>query len=304
MAVAPVSLIDTTRLGDLSDREASVLSLAAKGLTDRAIAARLGISTNTLRTYWARIRGKLGEGSRVALAAALIGQQKPSEVPLVGCEPASWEIDLLTWTYQCYDPHLLQFFNIEVGEIISLESILSRYHPEDAKQLRALLHYAKAGYVTSFAYRARIVTERGLTMASAYAALLPNPGGKPHRLCGRRIPILDVTHSPFDAISVGRYRRNFRTGEVWADAECKAIYRIPDDATDIREALLLRYHPDDVAAARTYMEEAIARRTASFTRTFRLVDDEERYHWVTSVVNISYDDDGPVGADVTVMAYG
>jgi PAS domain S-box-containing protein len=56
----------------LSDRERDVLFLAADGLTDKEIAHRLGIGAKTVRTYWDRVRGKLGASSRTqALAMAL-----------------------------------------------------------------------------------------------------------------------------------------------------------------------------------------------------------------------------------------
>jgi PAS domain S-box-containing protein len=53
----------------LSDREAQLLELAAEGLTDAAIAKRLGIRETTVSTYWARIRAKVGTVSRTELVA-------------------------------------------------------------------------------------------------------------------------------------------------------------------------------------------------------------------------------------------
>jgi PAS domain S-box-containing protein len=56
----------------LSEREREVLFLAADGLTDKQIAVRLEIGPKTVRTYWDRIRAKLGASSRTqALALAL-----------------------------------------------------------------------------------------------------------------------------------------------------------------------------------------------------------------------------------------
>lgn len=56
----------------LSEREKEVLFLAAEGLTDKEISARLEIRTKTVRTYWDRIRAKLGAASRTqALSVAL-----------------------------------------------------------------------------------------------------------------------------------------------------------------------------------------------------------------------------------------
>lgn len=56
----------------LSERERDVLFLAADGLTDKEIAQKLGIGAKTVRTYWDRVRSKLGASSRTqALAMAL-----------------------------------------------------------------------------------------------------------------------------------------------------------------------------------------------------------------------------------------
>lgn len=48
----------------LSGREQEIVELAAAGLTDNAICARLRISGGTLGTYWARVRTKAGCSSR------------------------------------------------------------------------------------------------------------------------------------------------------------------------------------------------------------------------------------------------
>lgn len=47
-----------------------MLGLAAAGLADKNISNQLGVSYNTLNTYWKRIRQKLGDFSRSALTAA------------------------------------------------------------------------------------------------------------------------------------------------------------------------------------------------------------------------------------------
>lgn len=63
---------DANHVPPLSEREREVLFLAADGLTDKEIAQRLGIGAKTVRTYWDRIRGKLGASSRTqALSMAL-----------------------------------------------------------------------------------------------------------------------------------------------------------------------------------------------------------------------------------------
>lgn len=53
----------------LSEREKEVLFLAGDGLTDKEIALRLSIGPKTVRTYWDRMRAKLGAASRTEVLA-------------------------------------------------------------------------------------------------------------------------------------------------------------------------------------------------------------------------------------------
>lgn len=54
---------------ELSPREQQLIAMAGQGLTDTAIANRLGISEATVNTYWGRIRVKLGPHNRTELVA-------------------------------------------------------------------------------------------------------------------------------------------------------------------------------------------------------------------------------------------
>jgi DNA-binding NarL/FixJ family response regulator len=49
---------------ELTEREQQVLSMMADGLGNKEIAARLGISTHTVKFHISSILGKLGAGSR------------------------------------------------------------------------------------------------------------------------------------------------------------------------------------------------------------------------------------------------
>ena len=59
----------------LSRQEEKVLAYARRGLGDKQIAAELGLSTDTVRTYWQRIRKKVGAGTRAEIVATL-GEKK------------------------------------------------------------------------------------------------------------------------------------------------------------------------------------------------------------------------------------
>lgn len=65
--------LPTTDSAHLSHREREVLDLLVKGLTNRALGRRLGISERTVREHIARIFLKLRVGSRVE--AAVIATQ-------------------------------------------------------------------------------------------------------------------------------------------------------------------------------------------------------------------------------------
>src|SRR5437763_6012308 len=50
-------------------REAEILAMAARGLTDKQIAAELGISRDTVGTYWRRILLRFKASSRTEVVA-------------------------------------------------------------------------------------------------------------------------------------------------------------------------------------------------------------------------------------------
>ena len=61
-------------LNVLSEREEQVLLLSTKGLTDKEIAKKLGLSIATVNTYWVRIRTKLGGANRAELVASALNR--------------------------------------------------------------------------------------------------------------------------------------------------------------------------------------------------------------------------------------
>jgi predicted ATPase/DNA-binding CsgD family transcriptional regulator len=75
--------------GRLTRREREVAALIARGLTNRAIAATLGISERTVDTHVERILGKLGARRRAQIAAWAVAQPPPEQrsVPAVRLLP-------------------------------------------------------------------------------------------------------------------------------------------------------------------------------------------------------------------------
>lgn len=64
------------------NREAQVLSLAAEGMTDKQIAAELGISLATVDTYWRRIRIKFDSTSRTEAVAKALNLKSTGAITL------------------------------------------------------------------------------------------------------------------------------------------------------------------------------------------------------------------------------
>src|SRR5580658_1275876 len=62
-------MAESTAIGEAPKREEQVLVLAARGLTDKEIAIRLGISPDTVGTYWRRILAKYQAASRTEVVA-------------------------------------------------------------------------------------------------------------------------------------------------------------------------------------------------------------------------------------------
>ena len=62
LSAAPLD--DSALVEPLTTREAQVLNLLADGLTNKAIAARLGLSEETVKFHLAAIFGKLGASNR------------------------------------------------------------------------------------------------------------------------------------------------------------------------------------------------------------------------------------------------
>jgi DNA-binding CsgD family transcriptional regulator len=72
-------LASRTRRGDLTERQAHILALVARGLSTKEIARREGISANSVNTHIRRARSTLGVSSRAAAAAIVIGRHPTVE---------------------------------------------------------------------------------------------------------------------------------------------------------------------------------------------------------------------------------
>ncbi len=70
------AMTDSDRYAELSLREREIVELSAKGLRNKAIAERLGISVRTVEAHFNSIFTKLNVGSRVEVALYAASRQK------------------------------------------------------------------------------------------------------------------------------------------------------------------------------------------------------------------------------------
>ena len=75
---------DTPRLARLSPREHEILGLLSEGLTGEAIARRLFLSPETVRTHIRNAATKLGAKTRVHAVALMLGDRDRTAIPAPG----------------------------------------------------------------------------------------------------------------------------------------------------------------------------------------------------------------------------
>lgn len=83
MAVVPISPSEAKRLQP-SPREQQLIELASQGYSDKEVALLLGLSRDTVQTYWKRLKAKYNVASRAQLVATLFGHQEEASAKLSG----------------------------------------------------------------------------------------------------------------------------------------------------------------------------------------------------------------------------
>lgn len=188
---SPALAPDQKALATLSDRELQILAMASDGLLDKEISSTLGISLNTIRTYWSRIRSKMGDAPRTALAAVYIAQQFQKQIQDSGSLDYDWVIDLENDTITRIsedDPTGV----IPPGEVMTLRQVFDLCHSEDRPGLERIVQDAKAGELDSFTYFARFLTPTGIMQGHAIIQVVKDETGRATKMLGKRVPNVDA----------------------------------------------------------------------------------------------------------------
>ena len=291
-----------TGLFGLSTREEQVLSYAAAGYIDKQIGAELGLSLNTLRTYWQRIRGKMGDVPRTALAVAYVEQVASAANATPVEEPDyDWEIDL--------DRGMLRrvstrpwWLDLPVGVEVPMEEVLARFHPEDQSRVRSILVAVKRSELSYFTYSARGITPTGIVTASSFVKVESDENGRPVKARGRIVPNLDVRTPEIGRIAIGYWERDMASGEFTADEGFCSIFAV-EPGPHLRDRAMRRFHPDEIARCRAFVTDTISAGLDRARATHRLVYDDGSVHWITTDLRIVYEDGVAIRALGTVMGF-
>lgn len=288
-------MVDPSGIQRLSPRETQVLGLAADGLLDKQIAASLGVTENTMRTYWRRIRSKAGEAPRGALAA-LYARSKATGPPVEDGVEWSIEVPRGVIVYR-NEPGFLP-----IGET-ELDNAIGVYHPADRERIRRLIQAMVERDMPPVTYMARVVTPYGVETTSSVMRPVRDEIGRVVRIEGRHVPILDLTADTDGAGNVGNYRRDFDTGKVDIDDGLSAIFRVGRDDPQLFEAIQGRFCPEFRPRMRGLVDGMIAAGHAQRRWTARLCFKDGESLWISSQSRLEEEDGRPCAFVATVVAY-
>ena len=283
-------------LASLSPREEQILGLAADGLLDKQIATSLGVTENTLRTYWRRIRLKAGELSRSALAAQYARSKATEELSFL--DGAEWSIDIVrrVVSYRSERAHLRQ------GET-PLDEAMELFHPDDRERVQRVLEALVERELPLITLVARVVTPHGIETTSSSLWSVRDASGKVVRIEGRPIPIIDVTKDLDGMSRLGAYRRDLDTGKVTVDEGFCEIYRVRADDPRLFASVVDRYCPEHREKMRSLVDGMIAAGRTRRRFTSRLCFEDGTSLWVASQSHLEEREGRPSAFVATVIAY-
>lgn len=243
----------------LSERESEIVGLAAQGLLDKEIAVELAISTNTLRTYWGRIRAKLGRVTRSGLVAAWL--QDPTSRPPMAAAPFPllqetwWQSDHVRQVSLASD-YINGLFGLAPGVPHSFEEYDEHFAPEDLSRKERVLEIAEARMKGSVVYSGRAKVIDGFAYFYTVATL-SYVQGKLARSHGHTIVVDAETMASQWAVGMWVYNRT--TDEFHPDSACRRFFGVRQGAHAEVGAFC-----DRVATVERYALESVLRGVGEF----------------------------------------
>lgn len=231
----------------------------------------MGISLNTLRTYWRRIREKVGEGSRSALAVAYV--ENLAKSPQTSDFDPDWEVDLKTRVWKRLSLRPMPAIG-GFGYTVPLDEVLSSMHPEDEPRVREMINGLDPT-TTYFSYVARMITSNGQTTAGAFVRVIRDEHGTPIKLLGRRSPAYNlVADGPVfsDAQTHEGWIYEPKTGKLHASDEINRMLGLTVGQPHDFEEYARPFVREDFERGRLVLERISAKEIKSATYDLHFLD--------------------------------
>lgn len=288
----------------LSGREREVVGLAAIGLIDKQIGVELGLSLNTLRTYWSRIRTKMGEVPRSALVAAYVACEtgKPLEKEFGHLDFEGMIINLDTGMVLASDS-VNDLHNLERGVPHRNEDYLQLFHPDDLPLVRKAVESIVSGTVDSVHLTVRVVPPSGVEVRNITLVVGQRTSGKVTKLHAYRVKTMDFHSESEKTVQMGCWIRDYPENLFWFDDDFRTILEIEPETSDLMKALIARIHPDDLETVCNTLPNAIAKNEEWVRYCVRLVKKDGQIYWAQAKGHVSSFGDGRYRVDGSVAVF-
>lgn len=261
-------------LDQLSQREKQVLSLAAVGFLDKQIGEELGISLNTLRTYWSRIRAKSGEAPRTALVVAFASSEArqadpESRSPILH---EGWIYDVETNLALASDS-INRLHGLECGVPHPPSAYARMFLPEDRENAAKALETVASGEAETSHVRLRLVTPQGLLPAFISVRAVKGEHGKVVKVIGNSTRLLSWREDEEPQVKVGGFTVDLDSGAFLADKACCEIFQVDEREASNPVAFASRLHPSDSKLLDELASESTNRTTGDPREVLITLDD-------------------------------
>lgn len=276
----------------LSSRERQIIGMAAAGMLDKQIGVELGLSTNTLRTYWSRIRSKMGDAPRAALVAEFVKSNlRGSAEATTQVTHEGWIIDVPTMSMTASDS-INDLHGLEKGRPHHVSNYSRLYHPEDREATRAALYEVIEGRVDNAHLVFRLTLETGIELVNLSVHSVRDDSGSVAKVYGYRARSLDCRVDFDPSVRIGRWERLYPEETIWIDDELASIVGRSRGGTFDLDEIASHVLTRDIAQFKADTEEAIASGDPFVTHDgkFRHVDGTE--HWCRITRTLVRQDDG------------
>jgi DNA-binding CsgD family transcriptional regulator len=269
------------RTSVLSERERQVLGMAASGMLDKQIAQELGLSQNTLRTYWRRVRDKLGELPRTALVSGFVREDlRLAETEgLDQFPPEGVVLDVINGTMLAADS-VNDIHKLQRGVPHPLVAYSHIYHPEDRDAARRVIYDVIEGRLDSAHVIFRLVPDTGVEILSVSFHSVRDASGRVTKVYGYRVRALDCREGHSPDVRVGTWLRWADSEVLTIDADLAGMLELPGAGTYSRSEVYNRIHPDDHEDNRCAAEIAAAKGDDWFQQDARIVGSDGATRWI------------------------